>query len=81
MSGIFQFQSSRSLSGSKICKCTGFPSKQVIKSNSLSIIKAGEMRHLSSPGLFFFFKDQLSELTLNWERESEPICEFGSYHF
>lgn len=40
------------------------------------------MRHLSSPELFFFFfKDKLSDLTLNWERESEPIYEFGSYYF
>ena len=41
------------------------------------------MRHLSSPELviIFFFYDKLSDLTLNWERESEPIYEFGSYHF
>lgn len=80
MSGVFQFQSSRSLSDSKICKCTGFHSKQVIKLNSLSIIKAGEMKQdLSSPE--FTFKDRLPQFTLTWEKESEPTYELGSYQF
>lgn len=62
MSGMVQFQSSRSLSESKVCKCTGLHSKQVIKSKSLSIIKAREMKLLYSPE--FTSEDKLPQLSL-----------------
>lgn len=58
----------------------GFHSKQVIKPNSLFIIKAGETgQHLSS--LQFIFQDKLPQFTFNWEKESEAMYELDSYQF